>query len=139
MGRKLMRVPLDFNAPLNQIWKGYTLENAPEGTKFPITSCDECEEKYNYCSESANYCVFYNDELKKIWYQEPPQGEGYQLWETTSEGSPQSPVFETLEDLSAWCEINATTFADFKTTKEKWLEMLSNDSVHHVSGCVMFI
>lgn len=31
--------------------------------------------------------------------EEPPEGEGYQLWETTSEGSPISPVFETLEAL----------------------------------------
>lgn len=134
-----MRVPLEFDAPLNQIWKGYTLENAPEGTQFPIISCSECEEKYDECSESASYCVFYNPELRSLWHQEPPQGEGYQLWETTSEGSPASPVFKTLEELSAWCEVNATTFADFKATKEKWFEMLSNDSVHHINGCVMFI
>lgn len=139
MGRKLMRVPLDFNAPLNEIWKGYTLKNAPEGTVFPVKSCDECEEKYDECSESASYCVFHNPELRKLWYQEPPKGEGYQLWETTTEGSPKSPVFERLEELSAWCEINATTFASYKATKEKWFEMLSNDSVHHTSGCVMFI
>lgn len=30
---------------------------------------------------------------------EPPGGEGYQLWETVSEGSPVSPVFATAEDF----------------------------------------
>ena len=34
--------------------------------------------------------------------QEPPVGPGYQLWETTSEGSPMSPVFATLAELAAW-------------------------------------
>lgn len=29
----------------------------------------------------------------------PPTGDGWQLWETTSEGSPTTPVFETAEEL----------------------------------------
>src|SRR5690606_114544 len=33
---------------------------------------------------------------------EPPEGEGWQLWETVSEGSPISPVFETPEGLARW-------------------------------------
>lgn len=33
---------------------------------------------------------------------QPPKGEGYQVWETVSEGSPISPVFKTAEDLIAW-------------------------------------
>ena len=33
---------------------------------------------------------------------DPPPGEGWQLWETTTEGSPISPVFATGEDLVAW-------------------------------------
>lgn len=32
----------------------------------------------------------------------PPTGEGWQLWETVSEGSPVSPVFTTAEDLARW-------------------------------------
>lgn len=72
--------------------------------------------------------------LDKIWdgylvddgeeQYDPPTGDGFQLWETTSEGSPQSPVFATLEELCAWCEDNATTFASFKATKEQWFKML---------------
>lgn len=34
--------------------------------------------------------------------EEPPEGPGYQLWETVSEGSPVSPVFETPEELARW-------------------------------------
>ena len=33
---------------------------------------------------------------------EPPEGDGWQLWETVSEGSPISPVFSTAEALAAW-------------------------------------
>lgn len=33
---------------------------------------------------------------------EPPTGEGWQLWETVSEGSPISPVFASSEELAAW-------------------------------------
>lgn len=45
-------------------------------------------------------------ELSENWYEDekydPPTGEGWQLWETVSEGSPVSPVFETPEGLEAW-------------------------------------
>lgn len=33
---------------------------------------------------------------------EPPTGEGWQLWETVSEGSPISPVFDSPEGLARW-------------------------------------
>ncbi|MFF8610875.1 hypothetical protein ACF06X_33755 [Streptomyces sp. NPDC015346] len=32
----------------------------------------------------------------------PPEGEGWQLWENVTEGSPISPVFPTAEALAAW-------------------------------------
>lgn len=32
----------------------------------------------------------------------PPTGDGWQLWETVSDGSPISPVFTTPDDLAAW-------------------------------------
>lgn len=42
---------------------------------------------------------------------EPPTGEGWQLWETTSEGSPASPVFASAEDLAVWMATNPSGFA----------------------------
>lgn len=33
---------------------------------------------------------------------EPPSGDGWQLWETVSEGSPISPVFATSDELATW-------------------------------------
>ncbi len=71
--------------------------------------------------------------------EEPPIGDGYQLWETTSEGSPSSPVFNTLDELCEWCEENATTFGSFKAKKSEWLKMLSEDNVYHSEGGFVFI
>ncbi len=37
---------------------------------------------------------------------EPPTGDGWQLWETVSEGSPVSPVFGSAEALATWMASN---------------------------------
>lgn len=60
---------------------------------------------------------------------EPPEGEGYQLWETTSEGSPQTPVFATMEELCDYAAKHCTVFADSKVSAEEWREMLDEDFV----------
>jgi len=84
-----------------------------------------CDEKYEKLSE----------EWKPI---DPPTGEGYQLWETTIDGSPISPVFKSLEKLCQWAAINATTFADFKATAKEWEKMLIEDNVYHQEGNMIF-
>ncbi len=70
---------------------------------------------------------------------EPPIGEGFQLWETTSEGSPASPVFDSLDALAEWCAANATTFGSGRASKEDWIRMLGDDVVHHQDGNVIFL
>ena len=139
MGRKLMRVPLDFDAPINEIWKGYLITNHPDYENLPVKSCEECRENFDECFESADYCVWYNEKWMKDWYEEPPTGEGYQLWETTTEGSPQTPVFETIDGLAEYCEKNVSTFGDMMATKEEWGRMLEEDNVHTTMGNVTFI
>jgi len=62
--------------------------------------------------------------------EQPPAGDGYQLWEDCSEGSPVSPVFGSLEELCAWAADNATTFGSFRATAEEWKDMLKDDRVH---------
>lgn len=56
---------------------------------------------------------------------EPPAGEGYQLWETCSEGSPISPVFASVESLAIWCENNADIFSGEKMSRQQWLGLFS--------------
>jgi hypothetical protein len=70
---------------------------------------------------------------------DPPTGDGYQLWEDCSEGSPVSPVFTSLDELCTWAEGNATTFASFTATKEEWREMLDGGIVHHREGNNIFL
>jgi len=65
---------------------------------------------------------------------EPPAGDGYQLWSTTSEGCPVSPVFRSLDELCAWAEGNATTFASFRASAAEWRQMLEDDFVHASDG-----
>lgn len=69
---------------------------------------------------------------------EPPVGAGFQLWETTSEGSPVSPVFSTIEALCEWCADNATTFGSHKASADKWRQMLDDNFVAHVDGNMVF-
>jgi hypothetical protein len=54
---------------------------------------------------------------------EPPTGEGWQVWETVSEGSPISPVFATPEELAAWMSENGTGL-DAGKSKETWLAFI---------------
>lgn len=59
---------------------------------------------------------------------EPPKGDGYQLWETVSEGSPISPVFATPEELAEWL-VSSDDYKwkrnDAGTTKDQWLRFIN--------------
>jgi hypothetical protein len=81
----------------------------------------------------GNDGIFHSEEHKRLyesWLQtEPPEGPGFQVWETTTEGSPVSPVFTTLDALCEWCEKNATIFASHRGSKEQWKKMLTDDFV----------
>lgn len=138
--RCLKRVPMDFK--WEGIWCGFIpdikrlkaipelVEHAPflttaEPEDGEASICKRCE-TYNEgrCSEEAIYCV-YNEQNQALWYEEPPKGEGYQLWETTTEGSPLSPVFPSLEELCDWAAGSATLYGSKKVSKEVWHEILS--------------
>ena len=76
-------------------------------TIFVSMMCDEyCRRKgvpssCPHCNGSGK--VWQTEEVHRLhdeWERiEPPTGDGYQLWETTSEGSPSSPVFATFDEL----------------------------------------
>jgi len=48
-----------------------------------------------------------------------------QLYETTTEGTPISPVFATVDDLAVYASKHCTTFAHFTATEEEWRSWLS--------------
>lgn len=129
MGRELKRVPIDFDWPMDKVWYGYVLSACRDN------ECDDCRRfaKLKGIPLESYNCPDY------IGFMGPPKGEGYQLWETTSEGSPVSPVFATLDTLCEWCEGNATVFADHKATRDQWKKMLEADFVYHQEGNVIFV
>lgn len=142
MGRELKRVPMDFDYPLNTVWYGYYDRYFNFCHENYSGGCEACKAyaKIKGVTMHSYGCpdfeTFYNLPTMPV---DPPEGEGYQLWETTSEGSPKSPVFETLEELCEWCAENATTFANYKATKDEWMKMFNGGLVCHQEGNVVFI
>lgn len=58
---------------------------------------------------------------------DPPEGEGWQMWETTSEGSPISPVFATASELASWCADNVGAFGDRRVDAAEWLRIITGE------------
>lgn len=82
-----------------------------DSTNCHIVICERLEKQgYPYeCPKCNGDGFFYPSlELKQLdesWQsQEPPIGEGWQVWETVTEGSPISPVFETADKLIEWLQ-----------------------------------
>jgi hypothetical protein len=74
--------------------------------------------------------IWFSDEIKELSENfkgyEPPIGDGFQMWENTFEKSPQSPVFETLDELCEWCSENASIFGTNQfIPKEEWIKCLN--------------
>jgi hypothetical protein len=191
MGREIKRVALDFDWPLNKVWKGFVQENPhhikcpdcnygytgaaqwleailrlltcaaddavyAEGKRNPdrifphpyltrlcnapeqppsielVEFMDALEIKrdiFGYTGSDIMWKLLQKLDLPEDWGRcktcggdaihpdhkdameqwdkehpdyEPPEGEGYQIWETVSEGSPISPVFEEKEGMVGW-------------------------------------
>jgi hypothetical protein len=99
---------------------------------------------YGKCAACDGHGYYFCDEkfraLSNQWVPtEPPTGDGFQLWETTSGGSPISPVFATLDALCEWAAENATTLGDFRASAAEWLAMLKSDRVMHREGNAVFL
>jgi hypothetical protein len=87
-------------------------------------------EKCSTCTGHGNIATDEErEEAEKDHRVDPPEGEGYQLWETTTEGSPLSPVFATIEELCTYAAANCTVFGGSTTTAEGWREMLDESYV----------
>ena len=80
--------------------------------------CSVCQGEYQIWPSPEAKTLYENWEKE-----EPPVGEGYQVWETVSEGSPTSPVFTTARDLARHM---ATTRhgADEGTSEKVWMQFI---------------
>jgi hypothetical protein len=95
MGREIKRVALDFDWPLNKRWAGFCYAVETRTTE----NCG-CADPWT----KEGMCAWHRTEwaLRKSIEVPPPEGEGWQVWETVTEGSPISPVFPTREALIDW-------------------------------------
>ena len=82
-------------------------------------------EGWGVCPECEGHAVHPDDRhLGDEWERtSPPEGQGYQLWETVSEGSPISPVFDTQERLAAWLTVNETV-AGIHYSESEWAKIV---------------
>lgn len=89
---------------------------AREGHEVTCSACQGDGERW----ESAESKKLF-DEWERTC---PPEGDGYQVWETVSEGSPISPVFSTVEALATHM---ATTKwgGDKGTPSDVWLKWIN--------------
>jgi hypothetical protein len=116
MGREIKRVSLDFDWPVGEIWPGYMLSICSAND----SDCDKC----HHFASLVNLTMT-DHNCPSLESLAPPGGEGYQLWSTTTEGHPMSPVFATPEELARWlADTGASAFAGMTLPYEKWLAFI---------------
>jgi hypothetical protein len=77
--------------------------------------CAVCQGEGSFWDAPENKAAF------EAWAQtEPPVGDGFQMWETVSEGAPISPVFATAELLAAWLGKHESRDGNY----DQWLAMI---------------
>lgn len=154
MGRELRKVPANWEHPKDEsgnyipmfnVYYGDVLkewldnnERWANGTHLDLINDPVLKEKYPFYSmweafpdpKSYHTKKYTEDELTHI-----------QLYETTSEGTPISPVFpkEEFDKLCEYAANHVTTFAHFTATKNEWKRMLSEELVCHKSGNIIFM
>lgn len=80
--------------------------------------CDRCEGEGRIATEEQRA------EYDNWEPSEPPMGKGFQMWESVSEGSPISPVFETSTALAAWLAEHPSGITD-RFSYGDWLEVIN--------------
>lgn len=155
MGRELRKVPANWEHP-----KREDGSYQPMYDKFYGDAFNDWLKEHNQWLDGTHPDLKDNPELKEeypffaMWGGSPPDVEYYhtkkylpeelthiQLYESTSEGTPQSPVFKNdeFEKLCEYAAENCTTFASFKATKEEWMKMLSDGFVYHQQGNIIMM
>ena len=126
MGREIKRVPLDFDWPIGKIWPPYMGGICSEEVKYCVGEDKSSEEVCDACRHAARLT---GKEIKKHgcpdWKVHPPSGEGWQMWETVTEGSPMSPVCKSPEELARWLADNKASACGYEgATYDEWLNTI---------------
>jgi hypothetical protein len=123
MGREVRRVAKNWEHPKNELTGRYK-------PLFPYSYYEESKEEFltelvKNGLQSAIYeygsAPDINDYMPN-W--DNSEATHYMMYETTSEGTPISPAFETPEEVARWLvDNNASAFADQTATYEAWLRV----------------
>lgn len=138
MGREVRRVPRDWQHPRDELGEFIPLfdgdqKTAAEQWLWELIAWERGDDhrgKYGcrWFWEWDGGPPLGPDERGGHMFKEPRDDLTHlMLYESTTEGTPLSPPFETLEEIADWAETNATTFAAIKATRDEWLSMLRSD------------
>lgn len=155
MGRELRKVPANWEHPKKEDGRYKPMHN-----KYYGDVINEWIKNHQMWEDGTHPDLIEDPKLKEkypfysMWDGKPPDVEYYQtkryadeelthiqLYETTSEGTPKSPVFraDEFEKLCEYAAKNCTTFAHFTATKEEWMQMLTDGLVFAKQGGAIFI
>ena len=124
MGREVKRVPLDFDWPINKIWPGYMFNLCSNVETYFENEPDHCELCRQYAKIMNYEIASYG--CPELPFRDPPHGEGWQLWETVSEGTAMSPVFKTPEELAHWLTDTGASASGYMTAEyDTWLKFIT--------------
>lgn len=146
MGREVRRVPLDFDWPIGEIWEGYL-----QPDRLHETPCEDCSGRgqliqaagldpdvWGICTTCQGHGSIEKypgqREESEAWEPtDPPTGDGWQLWGTTSEGEPMTPVFATAEALARYCaDERVSMFGSNTAGYDQWLSIVTGEDFAHV-------
>lgn len=118
MSREVKRVDIDFDWPVGKAWPGYLITTCID----EWSTCEDCRicAKMRGMKMTDYDCPDYEELVG------PPKGDGWQMWENTSEGSPISIVCKTPEELAQWLADNdISSFGSYTATYGQWLGMIN--------------
>lgn len=95
---------------------------------FLIMDASGLEKEWGKCAlcKGEGIDLSIKEAYEKWEKHDPPNGDGFQLWETTGDGSPTTPVFESLDKLSDWLLEHPEFFSE-TWTKEDWFNLFKSD------------
>lgn len=134
MGREVRRVPKDWQHPKKENGRYQPMHD--RSYRAAAEEWREAEAAWNrgefpdYASEENRkmpYSEWAGEHPNEMYYMPDwtdAERTHYQMYETTSEGTPISPVMETPEELARWLADNgASAFAGQTASYEAWLRV----------------
>lgn len=123
MGREVRRVAANWEHPKDSIRGGY--KGRFEGDRY-LNELEDWEDSYKENGLQETLDDYgpppEKEDYMPSWTEE--EKTHYQMYENTSEGTPISPVMDSIESLAHWLADNkASAFAGETATYDEWLSM----------------